>query len=602
MSAFLTDTLLWTGALIALVLLVRRPVATIFGPRAAYALWALPMARLLLPPLVLPAWLAPKGEPAAEVALDTGAPVVLDDTTLAALAESAPSLTAASVEPAPSLLASLTDFDWANVLLPLWLAGAALFLIRRYALYFEMRRELLAGARPMGEAGRVRLIETPAADGPVAFGVLDKVIALPMGFMADHDRTARDLALAHELAHHRGHDLVCNMLVQPLFALHWFNPLAALGWRALRRDQEAACDARVIAYCPRESRAAYATVIARFATQPRNAARLALAAPMACPVLGDRSIVQRLKSLTMADISARRRWSGRLLLAGAALALPLTGSISYAQSEPASPPAPPAPVAPLTPPAAVAAPTPPTPPEAPTVTVSEDGKVRIVRIERRDGERAGDGKERRVERHVIVRPGAHFSAEDRARFEKEMTGKHGKRRVIIRDGKTFRDGKEMSAEDRAEFEKEMSELRKELREELGEHGELRRELERELGENSEFQKEMREKFGKDGKFQREMRLAIAGAHAAARAGAHAAATAPKVTVRCRDGQKDVTETVVSRDGKQHIYVCNSLATAEARRAIAVARAEIARTRELSEEQRAEALRSLEEAERETRAD
>ena len=600
MSDFLSDTLVWTGVLIALVLLIRRPVAAIFGPRAAYALWALPMARLLLPPLVLPAWMAPVLEPAQEPlvdpALDTASHVVLDDATLAALAERSPGLAAAPVDAAPSLLASLTDFDWAIVLMPIWLAGAALFLIRRYALYFEMRRELLAGARPMGEAGRVRLIETPAADGPVAFGVLDKVIALPMGFMADHDRTARDLALAHELAHHRGHDLVCNMLVQPLFALHWFNPLATLGWRALRRDQEAACDARVIAYCPRESRAAYATVIARFATRPRHAARLALAAPMACPVLGDRSIVQRLKSLTMTDISARRRWSGRLLITAAVLALPLTGSIGYAQSEPIAPPAPPAPPAPVAPVDPVTPPAAPTPPEAPSVTVSEDGKVRIVRIERRDGERAGDGNERRVERHVIVRPGAHSSAEDRARFEKD--GKHGNRHVIIRDGKAFSDGKEMTAEERAEFEKEMSELRKEL----GEHGELRRELERELGANSEFQREMREKFGKDSEFRREMRVAVAGAHAAARAGALAAARAPKVTVRCRQGQKEVSESVVSRDGKQKIFVCNSLATAEAKRAIAVARAEIARTRELTDQQRAEALRSLDEAERESRAD
>lgn len=588
MSAFLTDTLLWTGALIALVLLIRRPVASIFGPKAAYALWALPMARLLLPPLVLPAWMAPRNE----------ALPALDEATLAMVAGNSHGLAAAPGEPAPSLFASLAEFDWASVLIPLWLAGAALFLVRRYGLYFAMRRELLAEARPMGEAGRVRLVETPAADGPVAFGVIDKVIALPMGFMAGPDRAARDLALAHELAHHRGHDLTCNMLVQPLFALHWFNPLATLGWRALRRDQEAACDARVIASCPRERRADYATVIARFATQPRHAARLALAAPMACPVLGDRSIVQRLKSLTMTDISARRRWSGRLLIAAGALALPLTGSISYAQSEPIAPetpPAPPAPVSPVTPPAAV---TPPTPPAPPSVTISGDGKVRIVRIERGEGGKAGDGKERRVERHVIVRPGAHAGAEDHARLESESAGKHGKGHVIIRDGKAFRDGREMSAEERAEFEKDLRELRKELREELGENGELRRELERELGENSEFQKEMREKFGKNGEFRREMRIAIADAHA----GARAAARAPEVTVQCRQGQQEITQTVVAKDGKQRIFVCNSLATAEARRAIAIARAEIARTRELTDRQRAEAMRSLDEAERASRAD
>ena len=44
---------------VALVLLLRRPVARHLGARAAYALWLLPFLRLLLPPVVLPAWLAP---------------------------------------------------------------------------------------------------------------------------------------------------------------------------------------------------------------------------------------------------------------------------------------------------------------------------------------------------------------------------------------------------------------------------------------------------------------------------------------------------------------------------------------------------------------
>lgn len=569
MSAFLTDTLVWTGALLGLVLLIRRPVAALFGPGAAYALWLLPMARLLLPPLVLPAWMAPSA-PALEPL-----PMVAEEPVLANFAEPAPFVATAPVQEAPTLLATLASFDWAALLIPLWLAGAGVFLVRRYTLYFRMRRELLEAARPVGEAGRVRLVETPAADGPVAFGVIDKVVALPPGFMAAPDRAARDLALAHELAHHRGHDLACNMLVQPLFALHWFNPLATLGWRALRRDQEAACDARVMARAPRHARAAYAEVIARFATQPRHSGRLALAAPMACPVLGDRSIVQRLKSLKMTDISSSRRWAGRTLLSAGALALPMTASISYAQGDAPAPPAPA--VAAAQPIVAVApdAPVAPTAPEAPKVSAPEDGKRRIVRIERivRDGDE-GDSERRRVERRVILK-----------------------------------NTREMTAEERAEFEKDMSELRKEL----GEHGEFRRELERELGEHSEFQKEMRRQFGANGELHKEMRLAIAEArteaHAAAaeaRAEAHAAAKAgayaPKVTVRCREGQKEVAESVVAPDGRSQIFVCNSLATNEARRAIAIARSEIARTRELTSRQRAEALRSLDEAERAVRAD
>ena len=34
--------------------------------------------------------------------------------------------------------------------------------------------------------------------------------------------------------------IVANFAAQPLLALHWFNPIAWLGWRAMRRDQEAA--------------------------------------------------------------------------------------------------------------------------------------------------------------------------------------------------------------------------------------------------------------------------------------------------------------------------------------------------------------------------
>lgn len=444
MSAFLIDTLLWTGVLISAVLLLRRPVARMLGSRAAYALWALPMARLLLPPLVLPAWMAPAPrEPEAFLSISV---------------ETGPAL-AGSAEQIAEPVAAASAIAWDAVLLALWLAGAAIFLARRYALYFQMRRDLLARARPVGETGTVRLVETPDTDGPVAFGVLDKVVALPEGFMTAPDRTARDMAIAHELAHHRGRDLLCNMLVQPLFAIHWFNPLSVMGWNALRRDQEAACDARVIATCPNEGRAAYAAVIARFATSSPRAPRLVLAAPMACPVLGDRSIIHRLKALAMNDISARRRWAGRLLIGGAALALPLTASVSYAQVDPPAPPAPPAPPEAVAP---VDAPEPPAPPAPPSWTDEKGGK-RIVRVER--------------------------TVDDK--------GKVTERRYVTH-------GDAMTAEEHAELQREMADARREMAE-----------ARRDMGEHGEMQRELRKEFAKDGRFHKEMRLAIAEARDAA---------------------------------------------------------------------------------------
>ena len=52
-QSFAVETLAWTGALIALVLVLRRPVTRHFGANAAYALWLLPFLRLMLPPIAL---------------------------------------------------------------------------------------------------------------------------------------------------------------------------------------------------------------------------------------------------------------------------------------------------------------------------------------------------------------------------------------------------------------------------------------------------------------------------------------------------------------------------------------------------------------------
>ena len=51
MSGGIVETLIATSLLMALVLLVRAPVARAFGAKAAYALWLAPLARLVLPPV-----------------------------------------------------------------------------------------------------------------------------------------------------------------------------------------------------------------------------------------------------------------------------------------------------------------------------------------------------------------------------------------------------------------------------------------------------------------------------------------------------------------------------------------------------------------------
>ena len=484
---WLFDTLIWTGALIALVLMLRRPVAQHFGAGAAYALWLLPMARLLLPPFVLPAWMAPsQSESAADIPAGTDS--LEFEIPLGPVGE-APA--AAGTLPEPSLFASI---DWSLVFAALWLAGAATFVVARVRAYRRMRAVLLRNAVSVGETEGVRLVETPLTEAPIAFGVVDKVVALPEGFLNQQDIAARDLALEHELAHHRGHDLLINFAVQPLFALHWFNPLAWLGWRALRCDQEAACDARVVNDRSRQERAHYAEVITSFATGPR----LALAAPMACPVIGDKSIIHRLRSLTMNDVSERRRKVGKLGLVAAALALPLTATVTYAEvmAPPAPPSAPDAPAAPLAP----LAPTAPMAPEAPLAPLAPVALQASAQADEAFDEAMRDlDQAAKEERHVYVIKKEHEAHDDAEHAE------HKVHKVKIRQVH----GEGLSPEERTELKAEIAEAMAEMRLDLAEARELSKlamiEMKEEMGDmvtietSCENNEPFTEKAGKDGK-------------------------------------------------------------------------------------------------------
>ncbi|WP_336986302.1 M56 family metallopeptidase [Altererythrobacter aquiaggeris] len=422
LSQWLLDTALWTGIIIAFVLLVRRPVSHLFGASAAYALWALPFLRLILPPITLPAAMAPASE-AASVTVSSISASHSGNVAGSVAGNMAPYV-AGNMAPYADHAAAIPQaipFDWTGTILSVWLAAACAFLAWRIVQYRKMRGELLHDAIPVGETGDIRLVETPKVAAPVAFGLFDRIIALPPEFMHLRDRKARDLALAHEVAHHRGGDILANFLAQLVLALHWFNPLAWLGWRAMRRDQEAACDARVMAGRSAEERARYGQVIASFAAGHH----LALAAPMACPVLGEKSIIHRLRSLNMNNLSRRRRIASRLLMGSAALALPLTASVSYAEA-PATIAAPAATIA-----APIAAPARPDAPPAPPVSALQDGPQveaeieiepgtddagpgRTWVIEDEDvGEDGGEtGEVRKIRKAYVIRGGERLSDED----------------------------------------------------------------------------------------------------------------------------------------------------------------------------------------------
>ena len=546
MTGWLLDTLLYTGLLIGVVLVLRRPVGRFFGPQLAYCLWALPFLRLWLPPVTLPASFAPEVAQAPVSAAEwvpaaIDAPIEVAAAAMPVVA-AAPVTTTVTVTAAPP-----PSWEWTDLIAPaasVWAGVALAFLIYRVVTYQRMRRELLKDALPMGEIGKVRLVETPALAAPVAFGVLDKVIALPPLFMAQPDLAGRDLAIAHELAHHRGHDLLANFAAQALLALHWFNPLAWYGWRAMRRDQEAACDARVLAGRSWDDRLRYASLIAGIATGPR----LALAAPMACPILGERSIVHRLRSLSMSETSRRRRWFGRSLIATGALALPLTASISYAANAQDEPPA--TPVAPV-PPTPETAPVPPTAPVAPEVT--HDGERRVHTIITRvgpDGEPVVREFSWRGPPNVPNPP--HF----------EWNGDW----------------------DNEEFQAKMEEFQRQM-EKFGEEQGANQQNWEQFGRQWEqWGQEHAEQMRQLGEQHRAQALAMA---------EQAQRIAPHVVMSCDGATADnPTRTESTDDGRQRIVICNKMVNRQARNSLRRARESIANNSEINPEVRNEVLLDL----------
>jgi len=236
MIDWLGDTLIATSLLMAVVLIVREPVRRHFGPAVTYGLWIVPALRLMMPPLI--------------TTIERTAPAARPLTVHALQAQPAVAPAAA-----PSLLEQVGG--WHAVAISAWLAGAAAMLLGGLLTYRWQRREVLRDTVELAMLDKIRIVRSPAVSGPMAFGIVDRVIALPIDFEDRFDPGERRLAFDHELSHHRAGDLVASHFAFALLCLQWFNPLAWLSHTAFRFDQEAACDARVLDKASDDNRADY---------------------------------------------------------------------------------------------------------------------------------------------------------------------------------------------------------------------------------------------------------------------------------------------------------------------------------------------------------
>jgi beta-lactamase regulating signal transducer with metallopeptidase domain/Spy/CpxP family protein refolding chaperone len=368
MTDWLLGTLAWTSFLSLVVLIVRGPVRRRFGARAAYMLWLVPTARLFMPTLTTTVErIAPQRAPTASLSDLTPYASVTEPHLMSAVGQA-------------GMLDQIGGLG--TVATIVWVTVAMWFFIKGLEDYRADRRALFDGSVPLARIGSIRLVRSPAARCPMAFGLIDRVVVVPPDFDRRYSERERCLALEHELSHHRSGDLVANAFAFVLLCLQWFNPLAWVAHAAFRFDQECACDARVLDKVTGADREHYGRAIAKAASGRTMLFAAALDRPG--------SMHRRLKTMIEEPASHRRNTGIALAAIAILIALPLTATraVDYVDVQAPTPPAAPspaqaprAPSAPLAPlavaagqvaPTAPLAPVPPVPP-VPPVHVSKRG-------------------------------------------------------------------------------------------------------------------------------------------------------------------------------------------------------------------------------------
>jgi beta-lactamase regulating signal transducer with metallopeptidase domain len=105
-----------------------------------------------------------------------------------------------------------------------------------------LRERVRSVAERLNYRRRVRVLEVPGLRGPVAFGILQPMVAVPADFTNHFDAPRQEVMLAHELAHLAARDPAWLLLADVVAALLWWQPLVWWARQRLWTASESAAD------------------------------------------------------------------------------------------------------------------------------------------------------------------------------------------------------------------------------------------------------------------------------------------------------------------------------------------------------------------------
>ncbi len=246
----LEKQLLYSSLIAALVWLLCRGLG-LRAPRLQQGLWALVLARLVLPTNLAAPWSLRHALSNLSAAPAPWEPFGLSSNLIDAGSAALP------------LAPASTHQAWLPLVLSgLWLAGAAFFIARmihrrrgfhivaRQAKPLEnetWRRTLLRWQKEMKIRRPVALVTSDACSTPFTVGLLRPRIFLPQAIVESWPREEVEPIIAHELAHIRRLDSLWIGLEGLVRALYFFHPASWLAGSRLDLARERVCDEMVLA-------------------------------------------------------------------------------------------------------------------------------------------------------------------------------------------------------------------------------------------------------------------------------------------------------------------------------------------------------------------
>lgn len=282
----------WQAGLIALAVIVVRPLLRRAPRRAVCMLWLLVALRLLLP-----------------ARLTVESPVSLqqpESPPIQAYQELRQQEKVYVSAPPEQRLemagpAAAQGFALLDQLPAIWLTGVGCMALYMALSLLRMRWRLRAAPRIQDNVYRCTDWSTP-----FVLGVLAPRIYVPET-VSEQDFPQ---VLAHERCHIRRWDHVWKPLAFLLLAVNWFNPVLWAAYVLLGRDMERACDEMVLKNATPAQRAAYSRALVACAAQPKMAA--------VCPLaFGEVAVKERVKNVL--NYKKPALWAVILLVVAAAI-------------------------------------------------------------------------------------------------------------------------------------------------------------------------------------------------------------------------------------------------------------------------------------------